>query len=364
MPGVHSKSTWPDWPEYTKHDIKDVEDTDYIETKRAIIEEFGEEALRQAWLKTCEQLQDVTDRIALLGHEIIPSFDADQILQNGFSPEQSKEFKDIGCCVIQGVLPEERTTNLYQELRNYVKDNQSLVKGWPEASPSMLILYDSPTQIKIRTHPRHLQLQRALNQIWSGYSEGLSPEPLLYTDGIRDRPPGQVFLGLGPHIDAGSLARWADPAYRSVYHQIFSGHIEKHDCFDINARSTADQYHFPGVAHSTVLRTFQGWTALTETAGGEGSIKLYPNVRLVISYVLLRPFFKPPPNTEDIMDAGKWAFDRESSWFPGTFKPQSQYLSPTSHPHLRLKECLIDIPRVKPGDTVWWHADVRFISIE
>jgi hypothetical protein len=107
-----------------------------------------------------------------------------------------------------------------------------------------------------------------------------------------------------------------------------------------------------------VLRTFQGWTALTGTAPSEGSIKLYPNVSAVIAYILLRPFFRQPTDSEDIMDGSKWTFDADSAWFPGTFKPQSQYLSPTSHPHLRFKDCLVDLPPIKPGDTVWWHADV------
>jgi hypothetical protein len=33
-------------------------------------------------------------------------------------------------------------------------------------------------------------------------------------------------------------------------------------------------------------------------------------------------------------------------------------LSPESHPHLRLDECVISVPKVNPGDTVFWHCDV------
>ena len=33
-------------------------------------------------------------------------------------------------------------------------------------------------------------------------------------------------------------------------------------------------------------------------------------------------------------------------------------LSPESHPHLRLDECMVSVPKVNPGDTVFWHCDI------
>ena len=33
-------------------------------------------------------------------------------------------------------------------------------------------------------------------------------------------------------------------------------------------------------------------------------------------------------------------------------------VSPTSHPHLHLREFISGIPKMYPGDTVWWHADM------
>lgn len=85
---------------------------------------------------------------------------------------------------------------------------------------------------------------------------------------------------------------------------------------------------------------------------------LYPNVKWQTAYLLLRPFFTPPEDPEDVLDASKWIFDAETPWFPGTFKGDSQLLSPSSHPHLRLKECMVPIPAMEPGDTIWWHADI------
>lgn len=159
-------------------------------------------------------------------------------------------------------------------------------------------------------------------------------------------------------MDAGSLARWTDPVYQSVYSAVFSGFPEKLDNYDLSLRKDADQAAFDGTAHSTVFRSFQGWTALSPAAPGEGSLMLYPNVKWSIAYLLLRPFFKEPESSSDVLDASKWSFDPDTPWFPGTWKEDSQLLSPSSHPHLRLKECMVSIPAMEPGDTIWWHADM------
>ena len=209
-----------------------------------------------------------------------------------------------------------------------------------------------------RSHPNQLKLCEELNSWWHDRSGVYSPEPLSYADGVRIRPPGVPFRGLGPHIDAGSLSRWADPTYQSVYSAVFSGSPESLDSYDLTARKSADQAIWPGSAHSRIFRSFQGWTALTSAGPGEGSLMLYPNVKWTVAYMLLRPFFRSPASDEDIMDASKWTFDCDSSWFPGTFRDDSQLFSPSSHPHLRLRECMVGIPKMDPGDTVWWHADM------
>lgn len=209
-----------------------------------------------------------------------------------------------------------------------------------------------------RSHPNQLKLSEELNSWWHDSTGPYSPEPLSYADGVRIRPPGVAFKGLGPHIDAGSLCRWADPTYQSVYSAVFSGTPELLDNYDLGIRKTAKQAMFPGSAHSRVFRSFQGWTALTSAGLGEGSLMLYPNVKWTIAYLLLRPFFQAPGSEADVMDASKWTFDPETPWFPGTFRDDSQLLSPTSHPHLRLHECMVGIPKMNPGDTVWWHADM------
>lgn len=363
MPG--KIKTWPAWSEYIPDKNKyRPQDPDYQISKEKILQEYGRDALEASWLQVCQDLEVVSSELASKRSSCIPIFETKDVLDAGFSQDQVEQIKRYGCCILRQTIPENTANELYQKLKTYIADNKPHIQGWPAESPSMLLLYDSPTQIAVRTHPNHLKLQRLLNQLWhddDNDESQTSAEPLLYSDGVRDRPPQQPFLGLGPHIDAGSLCRWADPGYRKVYSQVWSGNPRQHDAFDLTTRKHANQYLFPGMAHSTVFRSFQGWTALTRAAPEEGTILLYPNVSTVIAYILLRPFFKPPAKEEDLLDASKWTFDAENAWFPGTFKEQSQYLSRASHPHLRLEDCLVHVPPMAPGDTIWWHTDVSTV---
>jgi hypothetical protein len=226
---------WPPWPDFSISDSNDTKDPDFLAIKKTVIAEYGGDALRQTWIQVCQDLQVVTDEIVEKGNTIIPVLDTAQILSKGFSDAEKAEVKRIGSFICRATLLENETNVLYKNMSTYVAYNKSSIQAWPKESPSMLILYNSPTQNAIRSHPNHLNLQRKLDELWHGYdiSGSTSPEPLVYLDGLRDRAPGQPFLGLGPHIDAGSLCRWADPSYRKVYDKIFRGFPEDHDAFDI-----------------------------------------------------------------------------------------------------------------------------------
>ena len=141
--------------------------------------------------------------------------DATQCASNPDSLSPARE-------AISETIPKTEATSLYTELKSYLSINDGRIPAWTRESPSMLVLYDSPVLNKLRAHPNHLKLQTMLNDLWHDTTGETSLEPLVYLDGVRDRAPGQEFFGLGPHIDAGSLARWADPVYRRVYQEIFS----------------------------------------------------------------------------------------------------------------------------------------------
>ncbi|KAJ5786563.1 uncharacterized protein N7503_011775 [Penicillium pulvis] len=347
---------WPQWPEFTLSDVPVQSEERMQGYKKAIVAEHGEQNLRDAWIKTCERLEQITQQLIIEGSSIIPVLEYENL--ENLDDNEKQRMKELGCFVIRGVIPQEEVSPQYKSLKGYIASNKESISAWPEANPAVYRIFWTPTQQAFRGHLRHLRVQKFLNEFWHDSSQVTSSDPLTYADALRIRPPGKEFYGLGPHIDAGSLCRWTDPFYRKVYENIFSGSPENHDPYDLNLRKDANQAAFEGSAHSTVFRAFQGWTAMTAAKPREGSLLLYPYVSVAMAYLLLRPFFTPPAQG-DIMDASRWVFNAENGWFPGTHEEDSQYVSRESHPHLRLEQCLLYIPDMRPGDTIWWHCDVR-----
>ncbi|KAH7418461.1 duf1479 domain-containing protein [Cadophora sp. MPI-SDFR-AT-0126] len=351
-------SNWPvGWPSFTPED-NDPADIFQKNLKSSIIAEYGTDNLQTAWIKTCNALNSVTSRLEAQGNTAVPIFQADDVLSN---PAILESMKDAGCCIVRGVIPKAEASQYFQDIQEFIADNKDTITGWPAESVAIYHLYSSPVQLQIKTNPRHLQLQRLLNSIWidsscSTEENAAQSEPILYPDGLRIRQPGQEFLGLGPHIDGGSLSRWADSEYRKTYHGIFSGHPERYDPYDMAHRKNANPAMFPGGAQCSVMRAFQGWTALTSCKPGEGGLMLVPDIKTVTAYMLLRPFLKMPDG--DWTKPEDWEIDDETGWFPGTFRWDSQLLSPASHPHLYLDKTLMSVPEMEPGDTIWWHADM------
>ena len=201
-------SSWPSgWPSFTpKDDV--VGDTFQKDLKARIIAEYGIEALQISWTKTCNALNSVTSRISTVGNTSIPVLSYDEALcatNNRFR----ERMKATGCFIIRGVIPKAEAVQHFEDLEIFIAENKDTITGWPAESVAIYNLYSSPTQLKIKTDPRHLKLQRFLNSLWkdsacSPAEEVAQCEPILYPDALRIRQPGQEFLGLGPHIDGGS----------------------------------------------------------------------------------------------------------------------------------------------------------------
>ena len=68
--------------------------------------------------------------------------------------------------------------------------------------------------------------------------------------------------------------------------------------------------------------------------------RVLPLLKEAIAYVMMRPFIKDVAVDE----------------LPGYHERKIFYLSPKYHALLRGK--LVSIPKVFPGDTVWWHPDL------
>ena len=134
---------------------------------------------------------------------------------------------------------------------------------------------------------------------------------------------------------------------------------------------------------ATVFRTYQGWLALSETAPTEGTLQVFPNVIMSNAYMILRPFVSPKEGASpESYDPNDWQFGTKkilSSWlgvrltypclvildisnpdFPGIYSWQGAFVGPRpntkTHPHLKLDETMVSVPKVYPGDMVFWHC--------
>jgi hypothetical protein len=204
MPGI-AKVEWPPWKEFgfTKALAEDLaKDPNYIDTKKSIIGEYGEENLRKSWLKTCEALKSITEELETKGNEVMPILSISDVLANTVPEFLKKEIRERGAFVVRQVIPQKEVEKEFHELKEYVygSANEGKVGGWPKTTPSILRLYNSPTQNKLRSHENQLALMKWINNLWAWdkEDEDISAEPLVYADAVRIRPPHQPFLGLGP----------------------------------------------------------------------------------------------------------------------------------------------------------------------
>ena len=113
----------------------------------------------------------------------------------------------------------------------------------------------------------------------------------------------------------------------------------------------------------TIFRPWQGWTAISSTGPGQGTLQVLPSLGLATAYIILRPFFRLRSEhlgrgADIALDADAWRLDLNSSDFPGSTPANGQAVLPETHPHLRVEKTVVSIPRVEPGDQVYWHTDI------
>jgi hypothetical protein len=119
--------SWPDWPEFTESDVPADNEKQFQAYKRQIVDEYGEENIRQAWLKTCKSLEHITTELRKKGSSAIPDIAFQEL--GSLSKEKVDQLKEIGCFVIRGVIPSEEVTAQFQGIKQYVSDNKDNVAG-------------------------------------------------------------------------------------------------------------------------------------------------------------------------------------------------------------------------------------------
>ncbi|KAF9009601.1 hypothetical protein BDQ17DRAFT_1421771 [Cyathus striatus] len=325
---------------------------------------FQANAIR-AWKEVIPELNVTVDQIIREGASYIPQVEFSKI--HNLSQKEIERIKTRGAVVVRGVVSQDEATGWKTELENIVKVNPD-VECTPPDHPLIVELYWAKPQVDARAHPNMLELCTWFNKLYHGKSDSTKESidlstPLTYADRFRIRPPGMPCDVLPPHIDGATIERWEETTARKCFENIFSGNWRMHDPYDIGPRVDARTSLHGRPNQCSVFRTFQGWLSMTETGPGEGTIRLLPDVHLVNVYFTLRPFFRPlvSETSSEIFDADNWEFDISSPDFPGIVPKNGGYVSWPSaslHPHLRLNETMTSVPKVFPGDTVFWHSDV------
>ena len=283
---------------------------------------------------------------------IIPEIEFEDISIKDQKIIKDKVFKR-GCVIIRNVFDKKKVIELNEDLDKYVLENNyfedqkkkigidKYFSDLKSGKPQIFGLYWSKAQSEIRHSKEMETVKKWLNNLWNYNYEGKNVfdpnRELVYADRVRRREPGDDTLGLSPHCDAGSIERWTDKAYQKIYNDIFSDNFENFNPYDARYRDETIEFESPAVAH--VFRTFQGWTALTEQGPNDGTLQLIP-IAKGMSYVLTRAVLDDVPENELCgSKAGK-------------------ALSINEKYHSLLLEGLISIPKMNPGDTIWWHPDV------
>ena len=283
---------------------------------------------------------------------IIPEIEFEDMSNKDQTIIKDKVFKR-GCIIIRNVFDKKKVRELNEDLDKYVLENNyfedqkkkigidKYFSDLKSGKPQIFGLYWSKAQSEIRHSKEMETVKKWLNNLWNynyGGKNVFDPNrELVYADRVRRREPGDDTLGLSPHCDAGSIERWTDKAYQKIYNDIFSDNFENFNPYDARYRDETIEFESPAVAH--VFRTFQGWTALTEQGPNDGTLQLIP-IAKGMSYVLTRALLDDVPENELCgSKAGK-------------------ALSINEKYHSLLLEGLISIPKMKPGDTIWWHPDV------
>ena len=286
-----------------------------------------------------------------LNQSIIPEINFDNI--EGNNEELIKKVKQRGCVIVRNVFSEQVINTLNKKLEEYInindyftdqKKKSDLDKYFSDlksGKPQIFGLYWSKTQIEIRHSEQMAKVKKWLNNLWvyenDEYKVFDPNRELSYADRVRRREPGDDTLGLSPHCDAGSVERWTDSSYQKIYKDIFSDNFINYDPFDAKYRDRVIEFESPAVAH--VFRTFQGWTALTEQGPNDGTLQLIP-IAKGMAYILTRALLDDVSENE--LCGSKLG----------------KALSVNKEYHELLLKGLVSIPKMRPGDTIWWHPDV------
>ena len=302
--------------------------------------------------------EELRDEVAAIRAEsasggAIPELAFADVAAGHVTPAQVARIKRRGCVVIRQVFDRAMVEAWNDEVVRYIdavrylermKEKAGLDKYFStlaSSRPQIFSLYWSKPQMQARQHAAMATARAWLNRLWTYEKNGtrfFDPDRQFnYADRIRRREAGDKTLGLSPHSDGGSVERWCEPTFRTLYREVLEGDPMRFDPFDAEARIATREIPSPAVC--SAFRTFQGWTALTRQGPGDGTLRVVPIARTT-PWMLLRALQDDVPDGDLCGAQPGRALGASAQW------------------HGDLLEGLVPIPQMEPGDTMWWHSDV------
>ncbi|KAI3392299.1 hypothetical protein diail_5907 [Diaporthe ilicicola] len=380
--------------------------TRFANIKRRLIQ-GKEQAIEASWRRLLAALRDEIAHIQSRGSDLIPTIDFADIDDAALVAPFERDLKRYGVAVIRGVVSQTQTETWIQQTRDYITRNRDHIKPTIPQDPTCFDLFWTPAQCAIRAHPSVLRVQQWSMTFWE--TKGIDADvsriatrfPISYADRLRihdgtimgsnaalppvkgnsaaDSLTASAASTLIAQVDNGSLERWEPDGYGrgGAYEAVFRGDWESLDPWDPSGRINVTQDLYNGAGACSIFRMFQGILALT--SGEPASIRVMPAPKLVMAYLLLRPFFssktKPPSSGCDeeasspeviaewdaFLDPDNWTLDSEQSTIiHGAVPGHAQRITELWHPHLRLRRSLVEIPTLQAGDYVIWHCDQAY----
>ncbi|KAJ6003492.1 Protein of unknown function DUF1479 [Penicillium sp. IBT 35674x] len=339
-----------------EHIFKDVGvpllDERFSQLKKSLVQEENKEKVIASYERLLRVLKCEIAHIEKFGPALVPEIDFKEVQKNGgLLPEGFVNLvRDRGCVILRNVVSEEQAKAWEASLKDYTCRHPA-VGGHPQSNPAAWNLFWTPAQVEMRSHPAVMEAMRSVSRLW--HAPPSAPidfdSQVVYPDRIRIRypsdDPGQ--FPLAPHLDSGAIERWEDEVNRKNFDAIFQGKWEDWDGWaaDFRVKAKTDLYQ-TGISCST-WRSLQGWLSLSHTGTGEGTLRLLPNLKASVAYIMLRPLFH----------TGQ--FDDSLPTFPGATPGNTQFFPMADHhPHLNIEQAVVGIPPVRPGDYVFWHCDL------
>ncbi|KAJ4270564.1 hypothetical protein NW762_002252 [Fusarium torreyae] len=366
----------------------------FARIKRNLIR--GHEAeLEASWARLITALRKEVSHIEDLGAHLIPSIEFGDLDNSDQTARFGHDLRRYGVGVIRKVVPRADTDTAVRETVEYL-DSKHHIKSL-QHDPACFDFFWTPAQVRSRAHPNVLSAQRFMMGLWetSPDDQLVTRLPITYVDRIRVHGNGenqsnslnvppveppqsaddwiqalQSSAGIIAQVDNGSLERWEPDGYQhaGTYNHIFHGQWEDYDPWKCTSRTSVTTDLYNGYGACTIFRMFQGILALSTVE--PGMVRLLPSPKLATAYYLLRPFFtakNPPPENrtgpewEAYLAPDNWKLQSEpDSIIHGAVPGHAQRITETWHPHLHLRNSMITLPTLQPGDYILWHPDLPY----